>query len=326
VKNYFRKKSGYDEREVLDKLPLILRTQMMDHIYKAPIKEIPLFSGLDSLILDDLCLQIRPLTCIKGDYIYSAGEVARELYVIIKGRVAICSPRPKDPAISLSSDYGHKSTEPHKPSTLKGRVRTGFNEFFHGEKSDRSRMTNVLESGSFFGEREVVLERQHNKSVLASKPSQQTELVQRTEDALALKNCELGFLVWAHISDLSKDYPELIERIEQVAELRRQHHRERAAAKISSPRQQPNTARHDPVSQMRPPSKPELLPQSEPKPKLKPLSELEPAPEPEPEPEAEPEPEPEPKLESKPEPAPACTRSRTFDAHQKIDDVHQESP
>jgi hypothetical protein len=101
-----RKKSGYDEHEVLDKLPLILRTQMMDFMYKTPIKNIALFNGLDETTLDSVCLRLKPFECMKDDYIYRAGEVSREVYVIMRGNVAIC--RPHDPESLTAMQLGRR--------------------------------------------------------------------------------------------------------------------------------------------------------------------------------------------------------------------------
>ena len=42
----------------------------------------------------------------------------------------------------------------------------------------------------------------------------------RTEEALALTNCELGFITWADICILASDYPQLIARLTAAVELR----------------------------------------------------------------------------------------------------------
>lgn len=59
----------------------------MSNTFHAPF-QVPFFDGTDDIFITDVCLRLKPATYAAGTYIYTAGEIARELLVLVKGEVS----------------------------------------------------------------------------------------------------------------------------------------------------------------------------------------------------------------------------------------------
>ena len=84
---YYEKKSSYDEGAVLNSLPPSLAQELMEAMYKDIVDTVPLFAGLDTEIISKLCVSLRPYQALADEYVYRQGEIGKELYIILQGRV-----------------------------------------------------------------------------------------------------------------------------------------------------------------------------------------------------------------------------------------------
>jgi CRP-like cAMP-binding protein len=84
---YYEKKSSYDEKAVLNSLPPVLAQELMEAMYKDIVDTVPLFAGLDTEIISKLCVTLRPYQALADEYVYKQGEIGKELYIILHGRV-----------------------------------------------------------------------------------------------------------------------------------------------------------------------------------------------------------------------------------------------
>ena len=84
---YYEKKSSYDEKAVLQSLPPVMAQELMEAMYKDIVDTVPLFAGLDTEIISRLCVTLRPYQALADEYVYKQGELGKELYIILQGRV-----------------------------------------------------------------------------------------------------------------------------------------------------------------------------------------------------------------------------------------------
>eukprot|EP01043_Picozoa_sp_COSAG02_P029102 COSAG02_NODE_1796_length_10904_cov_23.136603_11_plen_1012_part_00 len=84
---YYEKKSSYDEKAVLNSLPPVLAQELMEAMYKDIVDTVPLFAGLDTEIISKLCVTLRPYQALANEYVYKQGEIGKELYIILLGKV-----------------------------------------------------------------------------------------------------------------------------------------------------------------------------------------------------------------------------------------------
>jgi voltage-gated potassium channel len=80
---------GYDESNVLDELPLSLRTEVSLVLRRDFIARVPFLQGASHDLVRDLALELRPVVYTPGDYIVHAGEIGHHMYFISRGTVEV---------------------------------------------------------------------------------------------------------------------------------------------------------------------------------------------------------------------------------------------
>eukprot|EP01047_Picozoa_sp_COSAG01_P010502 COSAG01_NODE_446_length_16939_cov_19.753518_6_plen_94_part_00 len=71
----YEHKSGFDEKEVLSQLPPAISQELLHCMYRPIIKEVPMFSNVEEGAVTRLCMLVKPYSAMKGDLIYTIGEV-----------------------------------------------------------------------------------------------------------------------------------------------------------------------------------------------------------------------------------------------------------
>ena len=90
--NYlWESKQGFDETNVLDDLPLPLRTSIVLNINKDIIEKVPLFEKASAALKKDIILHLKLVIFTPGDYIVTAGDTGEEMFFIAKGSVDVLS-------------------------------------------------------------------------------------------------------------------------------------------------------------------------------------------------------------------------------------------
>ena len=87
--NLLRKKTVFDERDIIESLPPQLKKEMVYALYAPIIHQAVLFVGLEDEVITKLCLALAPFHVVAGVTIYREGHVGREVYVIVEGEVVL---------------------------------------------------------------------------------------------------------------------------------------------------------------------------------------------------------------------------------------------
>jgi hypothetical protein len=74
-----------DEVEIIDELPPGMRVDLVKQIYGSVIASVPLFFGLNSSILTEICMALMPLPALKGEVLLHEGATGTEMYCISDG-------------------------------------------------------------------------------------------------------------------------------------------------------------------------------------------------------------------------------------------------
>ncbi|KAE8280029.1 Cyclic nucleotide-gated cation channel beta-3 [Larimichthys crocea] len=78
-----------DESELLDKMPLVMRTAIAVDINLATFQKIALFQGCDQQMLVDMLLRLKSIVYLPGDFVVSKGDIGKEMYIIKSGAVQV---------------------------------------------------------------------------------------------------------------------------------------------------------------------------------------------------------------------------------------------
>ncbi|XP_051970100.1 cyclic nucleotide-gated cation channel beta-3 [Xyrauchen texanus] len=78
-----------DESELLDKMPLVMRTAIAIDVNLATFQKIDLFKGCDNQMLVDMLLRLKSIVYLPGDFVCKKGDIGREMYVIKAGEVQV---------------------------------------------------------------------------------------------------------------------------------------------------------------------------------------------------------------------------------------------
>ncbi|XP_047206412.1 cyclic nucleotide-gated cation channel beta-3-like isoform X2 [Girardinichthys multiradiatus] len=78
-----------DESELLDKMPLVMRTAIAVDINLATFQKIDLFKGCDQQMLVDMLLRLKSIIYLPGDFVVKKGDIGKEMYVIKSGAVQV---------------------------------------------------------------------------------------------------------------------------------------------------------------------------------------------------------------------------------------------
>uniref|UniRef100_A0A3Q1CEG7 Cyclic nucleotide-binding domain-containing protein n=1 Tax=Amphiprion ocellaris TaxID=80972 RepID=A0A3Q1CEG7_AMPOC len=78
-----------DESELLDKMPLVMRTAIAVDINLATFQKIALFQGCDQQMLVDMLLRLKSIIYLPGDFVVKKGDIGKEMYIIKSGAVQV---------------------------------------------------------------------------------------------------------------------------------------------------------------------------------------------------------------------------------------------
>jgi Cyclic nucleotide-binding domain/Ion channel len=96
IGNYYRylwqHRLDQNETELLDRLPLSLRTEVLLHLRRDLLQAVPLFSDADDTFIREIALSLTPVFFLPGDYVIRAGDRDRDMYFINRGTVEVIGP------------------------------------------------------------------------------------------------------------------------------------------------------------------------------------------------------------------------------------------
>ncbi|XP_030623456.1 cyclic nucleotide-gated cation channel beta-3 [Chanos chanos] len=78
-----------DESELLEQMPLVMRTAIAVDINLATFQKIDLFKGCDNQMLVDMLLRLKSIVYLPGDFVCKKGDIGREMYIIKAGAVQV---------------------------------------------------------------------------------------------------------------------------------------------------------------------------------------------------------------------------------------------
>ncbi|XP_047424265.1 cyclic nucleotide-gated cation channel beta-3 [Mugil cephalus] len=78
-----------DESELLDKLPLVMKTAIAVDINLGTFQKIALFQGCDQQMLVDMLLRLKSIIYLPGDFVVKKGDIGKEMYIIKSGAVQV---------------------------------------------------------------------------------------------------------------------------------------------------------------------------------------------------------------------------------------------
>ncbi|XP_053198326.1 cyclic nucleotide-gated cation channel beta-3-like [Scomber japonicus] len=78
-----------DEGELLDKMPLVMKTAIAVDINLATFQKIALFQGCDQQMLVDMLLRLKSIVYLPGDFVVKKGDIGKEMYIIKSGAVQV---------------------------------------------------------------------------------------------------------------------------------------------------------------------------------------------------------------------------------------------
>ncbi|XP_063768696.1 cyclic nucleotide-gated cation channel beta-3-like isoform X2 [Eleginops maclovinus] len=78
-----------DESELLDSMPLVMRTAIAVDINLATFQKIDLFKGCDQQMLVDMLLRLKSIIYLPGDFVVKKGDIGKEMYIIKGGAVQV---------------------------------------------------------------------------------------------------------------------------------------------------------------------------------------------------------------------------------------------
>ncbi|XP_035475158.2 cyclic nucleotide-gated cation channel beta-3-like isoform X1 [Scophthalmus maximus] len=78
-----------DESELLDKMPLVMKTAIAVDINLATFQKIDLFKGCDQQMLVDMLLRLKSIIYLPGDFVVKKGDIGKEMYIIKGGAVQV---------------------------------------------------------------------------------------------------------------------------------------------------------------------------------------------------------------------------------------------
>jgi hypothetical protein len=93
IRNYYiytwKNKLGYNESEIISGLPAGLRKEVALQLKKEMIERIPLFKNTHESFMMDICLMLRPLIAIPGEYIIREKEEGSIMFFVLKGELSL---------------------------------------------------------------------------------------------------------------------------------------------------------------------------------------------------------------------------------------------
>ncbi|CAN6322538.1 unnamed protein product [Urochloa humidicola] len=99
VRKYERERwaavTGDEEMEMIKDLPEGLRRDIKRYLCLELVKQVPLFHGMDDLILDNICDRLRPLVFSTGEKVIREGDPVQRMVFILQGKLRSTQPLTK---------------------------------------------------------------------------------------------------------------------------------------------------------------------------------------------------------------------------------------
>lgn len=210
VSNFFwflwSRQAVFDEATILGELPAHLRREVALEMHSAIISRVPFFVGASDSFVAEVVTRMKPVQAAEGDLLVRAGEVATEMFILETGCVEILVGDARSPASSptgrrSSSDTSRSfKNSPSSPTTSTRASRAAA--FGAAMDSAYEHVVTTIGPGQFFGEI-ALLTRER-----------------RTASCRAATFCELWTLLRSDVDAVLKDYPEVAERMQAMAQER----------------------------------------------------------------------------------------------------------
>lgn len=114
MEHLFRRKTGYNEKELLEHLPPALSSELLNHLYREQVENVPLFHGLSDQLVAKLCQLMKPVKSLKGDFVYREREICREFFIIEDGTIEISRYEVLLARLSNGAAFGEEALRPGK--------------------------------------------------------------------------------------------------------------------------------------------------------------------------------------------------------------------
>jgi voltage-gated potassium channel len=82
---------GYDDKAILDEIPMHLRRDIALFISSEMIEKVPLLKGADHDLIRDLVLKLESMICVPQEQVFHVGEIGDVMYFIHRGEVEVLS-------------------------------------------------------------------------------------------------------------------------------------------------------------------------------------------------------------------------------------------
>eukprot|EP01043_Picozoa_sp_COSAG02_P007700 COSAG02_NODE_235_length_27784_cov_9.895828_3_plen_448_part_00 len=123
--NLLRKKTVFDEGEIIASLPPALANDVIYTLYSETITNTPMFIGLEVEVVAKLCMKLTPFHALSGTIISQEGHQGTEVYIVQKGEVLISRGGSHLAVIGPGSSFGEMSA-------------LGFSQGKNGNKRDKT--------------------------------------------------------------------------------------------------------------------------------------------------------------------------------------------
>ena len=82
---------GYEELDVINDLPISLKTSVSIQINRDMIEKVPIFKGAKGAMLEEIILNLEPTIYTPKDHVVRAGDIGYDMFFIKKGSVDVIS-------------------------------------------------------------------------------------------------------------------------------------------------------------------------------------------------------------------------------------------
>lgn len=136
-------KESVDDSKHLDYLPEKLRAEICIHVHLKTLRKVEIFKDCEPGVLVELVLKLKLQVFSPGDYICRKGDIGRDMYIVKRGKLQVCSEDGKVIFVTLSDGavFGEISVL-NIPGNKTGNRRTasvrsvGYSDLFSLSKND----------------------------------------------------------------------------------------------------------------------------------------------------------------------------------------------